>query len=113
AVYPRQDESLFLYCRDAANVGELHRQSLRLDVAAGERRRGAVVLKSPRAATAAGSLSDPAGGRRQHAFHFRRRALSGVSLHLAAVDDPAGAGGAGAATRLAVTGISRSGGASG
>jgi hypothetical protein len=40
---PAASEGVFLYRRDAADVGELYRQSLRVDAAAGERWRGAVV----------------------------------------------------------------------
>lgn len=48
------------------------------------------------------------GGRRQYLVHLRPWTLSGVRLHLAAVYDPAGAGGAGAYSGIVATGLGRS-----
>ncbi len=48
------------------------------------------------------------GGWRQYLVHLRPWTLSGVRLHLAAVYDPAGAGGAGAYSGIVATGLGRS-----
>jgi putative spermidine/putrescine transport system permease protein len=52
--------------------------------------------------------ADDPGGRRQYAVDLRPGPLSGVRLYLAAVYDPAGAGGAGTLAAFAAAGLRRS-----
>lgn len=84
----------FLYRGNVADVGELHCESLCLDVIACKRWRGAVVFTTSGAGTTADGVPYITCGGRQYAVNFRAGALSGVSLYLAAVHDPARAGGA-------------------
>lgn len=65
-----------------------------LDVIAGKRWRGSVVFTTSWAGTTADYVPYITCGGRQYAVNFRAGALSGVSLYLAAVHDPARAGGA-------------------
>jgi putative spermidine/putrescine transport system permease protein len=60
----------FLHCRDAANVGQLYRQSLCVDAAAGERWRGAVVSHLGLEPLLLSFLTLP-GGRRQYVVDLR------------------------------------------
>lgn len=84
----------FLYRGNVADVGELHCESLCLDLITGKRWRGAVVFTTSGAGTTADSVPYITSGGRQYAVNFRAGALPGVSLYLVAVHDPARAGGA-------------------
>lgn len=108
ALHQRQNEGLLLYRGHAANVGQLYRQSLCVGAAAGERWRGAVVPRSSWTGGGAERAVERPGGWRQYLVHLRPWTLSGVRLHLAAVYDPAGAGGAGAYSGIVATGLGRS-----
>ncbi len=69
-------------------------KSLCLDVIACKRWRSAVVFTSSGAGTTADCVPHATGGGRKYAVNFRAGAFSGISLYLAAVHDPARAGGA-------------------
>ncbi len=73
-----------------------------------KRWRGAVVPRSSWTGGGAERAVERPGGRRQYLVHLRPWTLSGVRLHLAAVYDPAGAGGAGAYSGIVATGLGRS-----
>lgn len=65
-----------------------------LDVIAGKRWRGSVVFTTSWAGTTADCVPYITCGGRKYAVNFRAGALSGVSLYLVAVHDPARSGGA-------------------
>lgn len=78
-----------------------------LDAIAGERWRGAMVSRPSWPGERVKYGIDHPGGRRQYLIDLGAWAIHGICLYLAAVHDPAGAGGTGTPAAIAVAGLRR------
>ncbi len=102
ALHQRGKTKAFFYHRgDAADVGQLYRQGLCLDAAAGQGWRGAVVRPAPGPGAGVAVRAGNPGRGWQHLVHLTPGAFSGIRLHLAAVHDPADPGVPGASAAIA------------